>query len=388
MDEVAHRTLRLRAFLRKFRAFPDEYYEYVNGLLPSEPDWATLYPEEWEESGRETPRVELGTDEATKLLRKRVRAIRREHGTRTVLLGGPPCQSYSVAGRARNAGNPNYDINEDKRLSLYKEYAMVLGKLQPWIAVMENVKGMLSAEYEGARVFDDVMEALQNAGGRNRYRLLALAPATGCRSWKDGLRPKDYLVRAEEHGVPQRRHRVFVICIRTDVAATLPEGMFPKLKPREEQVVLSDVVGEMQRDIATSPQQPPSPTLLGTASQSASLPPSVASFQSCPLDLSTLYYVPIHQHTRQLQTPVPLFPLFVASSRHLQVTPTSRTDGAAVRLPLTDARTTVTNLLNTLAVVTGLTVRTRAGGLDSLNAVTPARILLDVGSEHARRLRP
>ena len=37
MDEVAHRTLRLRAFLRKFRDFPDEYYEYVNGLLPSEP---------------------------------------------------------------------------------------------------------------------------------------------------------------------------------------------------------------------------------------------------------------------------------------------------------------------------------------------------------------
>ena len=45
---------------------------------------------------------------------------------------------------------------------------MVLGKLQPWIAVMENVKGMLSAEYEGTRVFDDVMAALQNAGGRNR----------------------------------------------------------------------------------------------------------------------------------------------------------------------------------------------------------------------------
>ena len=60
MDEAAHRTLRLRAFLRKFRALPDEYYEYVNGLLPGEPDWATLYPEEWEESGNETPRVRTG----------------------------------------------------------------------------------------------------------------------------------------------------------------------------------------------------------------------------------------------------------------------------------------------------------------------------------------
>ena len=204
MDEVAHRTLRLRAFLRKFRAFPNEYYEYVNGLLPSEPDWETLYPEEWKESRKETPRVELGTTEATRLLAKRIREIRGEHGTRTVLLGGPPCQSYSIAGRARNAGNPNYNIKKDERLSLYKEYALVLGLLQPWVAVMENVKGMLSAKYEGKPVFDDVMEALQHAGGRNRYRLFALAPSTGSRSWNDGLEPKDFLVRAEEHGVPQR----------------------------------------------------------------------------------------------------------------------------------------------------------------------------------------
>ena len=244
-DEVAHRTLRLRAFLRKFRAFPDDYYQYVNGLLPSEPDWATLYPEEWDQAEHETPRVELGTAEARKLLRERIRDIREEHGSRTVLLGGPPCQSYSVAGRARNAGNPNYDKSKDERLSLYKQYAKVLGSLQPWVAVIENVKGMLSAQYEDEPVFDDVMDALQNAGGRNRYRMFALAPAAGSSSWTDGLEPKDFLVRAEEHGVPQRRHRVFVVCIRTDVAAGLPEELFPKLNPREEQVTLSDVVGKM-----------------------------------------------------------------------------------------------------------------------------------------------
>ena len=244
-DEVANRTLRLRAFLRKFPELPEEYYQYLNGLLPDEPKWATLYPAEWETSGNETPQVELGTAEATKLLEERIPEIRKEHGSRTVLLGGPPCQPYSVAGRARNAGNPKYDIKEDKRLSLYKEYAMVLGLLQPWVAVMENVKGMLSARYEDEPVFDAVMDALQNAGAKNRYQLFALAPATRSRSWQDGLEPEDFLVRAEEHGVPQRRHRVFVICIRADVAATLPRGVFPKLKAREEQVTLSDVIGEM-----------------------------------------------------------------------------------------------------------------------------------------------
>ena len=127
-DAAAHRTLRLRAFLRKFQlGFPDEYYEHLNGLMSEEPDWATLYPKKWEEACDETPCVELGTNATASLMRKRIRAIRREHGDRTVLIGGPPCQSYSVAGRARNAGNPNYDIDEDDRLSLYKEYATALG---------------------------------------------------------------------------------------------------------------------------------------------------------------------------------------------------------------------------------------------------------------------
>ena len=244
-DKAAHRTLRLRAFLRKFRQLPDEYYEHLNGLLPAEPDWATLYPEEWKESGKETPRVELGTAEAKGVLDHKIPAIQEEHGTRTVLLGGPPCQPYSVAGRARNAGNPKYEVKDDKRLSLYKEYAKVLSLLKPWVAVMENVKGMLSAQYEGKPVFGDVMDELQNAGGRNHYRLFSLAPATANRSWQDGLEPNDFLVRAEEHGVPQRRHRVFVVCIRNDVAEALPERLLPKLYPRQGQVTLNDVVGEM-----------------------------------------------------------------------------------------------------------------------------------------------
>ena len=170
----------------------------MNGLLPEEPDWATLYPDEWEEACDETPRVELGTAEATKLLRERVRAIRKEHGTRTVLLGGPPCQSYSVAGRARNAGNPNYHIDEDERLSLYKEYAMALGMLQPTVAVMENVKGMLSARYENEPVFDDVMEALQNVpAGPKLVFVRPLVPDARARMTRPALHP------ADRHGGPK-----------------------------------------------------------------------------------------------------------------------------------------------------------------------------------------
>ena len=154
-DPAAHRTLRLRAFLRKFQSGPPkEYYKHLGRSLSEEPDWSTVYPEKWEEACDETPCMELGTEEATSFIRKRCRAIRKEHGDRTVLVGGPPCQSYSVACRARNAGNPNYDIRKDKKLSLYKEYAATLGLLRPAVAVMENVRGILTETCSYFRVKD------------------------------------------------------------------------------------------------------------------------------------------------------------------------------------------------------------------------------------------
>ncbi len=59
--------------------------------------------------------------------------------------------------------------------------------------------------------------------------------------------PADFVVRAEEHGVPQARHRVFVVCVRRDVAETLAEAELPRLEPRDERVTVSDVIGSMPR---------------------------------------------------------------------------------------------------------------------------------------------
>ena len=123
-DLVAHRTLRLRAFLRKFPSgFPQQYYDFLNGVLADEPDWATLYPRRWAAACDETRCLELGTSEAGAFLRGWIAKIRRKHGGRTVLLGGPPCQAYSVIGRSRNAGNAEYKADEDDRQSLYEQYS-------------------------------------------------------------------------------------------------------------------------------------------------------------------------------------------------------------------------------------------------------------------------
>ena len=247
-DRAAHRTLLLRAFLRKFaRGFPPEYYDFLNGVVPEEPDWAKLYPGRWTAACDETRCLELGSYEASVFLRNRITRIREEHGGRTVLLGGPPCQAYSVIGRSRNAGNAGYNADEDDRQSLYKQYVEVLRRLQPAVAVMENVKGMLSAHLNGDLIFPEVIHRLRHTGDVDGYRLFALASRSGARSWHDGLNPKDFLVNAEAHGVPQARHRVFVICVRADVAGILAEKHLPRLETAPDTVPLDNIIGSMPR---------------------------------------------------------------------------------------------------------------------------------------------
>ena len=247
-DPVAHRTLLLRAFLRKFpKGFPPGYYDFLNGVVPEEPDWAKLHPRRWAAACEETRCLELGTSKARVFLRKRIAEIRAEHGGRTVLLGGPPCQAYSVIGRSRNAGNAEYNADEDDRQSLYKEYVRVLRQLRPAVAVMENVRGMTSAEFNGKRIFPEVMRCLQHAGGADEYRLFALASRSGAEFWRDGLRPEEFVVHAEEHGVPQTRQRVFVICVRRDVAEVLAEEHLPRLEPDYDTIPLENIIGVMPR---------------------------------------------------------------------------------------------------------------------------------------------
>ncbi len=246
MDPTAYRTLRLRAFLRKFQtSFPQVYYDFLNGSLLDEPDWNSLYPNEWGAASCETQCLKLGTTFANFVVQKNIQEIVEKHGNRTVLIGGPPCQSYSVAGRARNAGNSGYNPDKDERQSLYQEYAAVLGQLQPSIAVLENVKGMLSARHNAKLIFPEVMDSLMHAGGANRYRLFALSSTQAGRSWGEGVDPKDFLVRAEMHGVPQTRHRVFIICVRRDLAEKLTATQLPILHPGNTTVTVRDVIGHL-----------------------------------------------------------------------------------------------------------------------------------------------
>ena len=245
-ERSAHRTLLLRAFLRKFGdSYPSCYYTFLNDG-GTEPNWAELYPRQWGAAVRETLRLEIGTQAANVAVSARVRAIRRQSGGGTVLLGGPPCQSYSLVGRARNIGNAHYDPSTDGRLFLYQEYVRVMKSLRPAVAIMENVKGMLSARAGDRAIIDDVVKSLECAAGPDSYKLIAVGgPEAGI--WEHDRDPSGFVVRAEKHGIPQARHRVIVVCVRHDIHKSVSVSELLRLEASEQTVPVSEVIGEMPR---------------------------------------------------------------------------------------------------------------------------------------------
>ena len=244
-ERSAHETLLLRSFLRKFESgFPPEYYSFLNGEI-KEPNWNVLYPEEWQAAVDETVCMELGDEQTIQFLNQRIPEICRKYGDRSILIGGPPCQAYSIAGRSRNAGIVDYDPRKDKRTFLYREYVDALAKLKPAMFVMENVKGMLSSKIEGG-IFQKIMSDLKAAAGPDSYRLIPLAPLKRNDGSEFDPSPSDFMVRTEDHGIPQARHRVIVVGLRRNIAQDLPVELLPCLQKYRRHVTVNDVIGAMQ----------------------------------------------------------------------------------------------------------------------------------------------
>lgn len=251
-EPSAHATLQLRAFLRQFGdALPEAYYRFIN-QGGDEPDWGQLHPEEWAAAQREAWKLELGLEDSAERLDARLDAIREASEGNAILIGGPPCQAYSLVGRARNQGKEGYVASEDPRHFLYREYIRILDRLRPAAFIMENVKGMLSSSVDGEnRIFDRVLDDLRgDRPGGEAYRLIALDPRTRRQLDLERVEPRagDFVIRAEDFGVPQARHRVIVVGLRADLAADLPDSALADAMRRHElRATVGNVLDNMPR---------------------------------------------------------------------------------------------------------------------------------------------
>jgi DNA (cytosine-5)-methyltransferase 1 len=227
-ERDAHKTLLLRSL---FRQFPDRppasYYEIVRSITSADGSlWARLkekFPREAATAESEARNAELGRNTASEIDGWITRAL--QNSTNWVLIGGPPCQAYSIAGRSRNSGNPKYVPEADERQYLYREYLRILAKHLPAVFIMENVKGLLSASLKSERIFERILDDLRHPRGaraRPRYRLFSLVKAG------DSISVGDYVVQMERYGVPQARHRLILMGLRDDLDALAPGALTPK----------------------------------------------------------------------------------------------------------------------------------------------------------------
>ncbi len=146
-----------------------------------------------------------------------------------LIIGGPPCQAYSIAGRAQDKNS----MKDDYRNYLFESFVKVVDEFQPEIFVFENVPGLLSASPGGTPVTERIFEAFKEIGYEIRK--------------PDQLKKSIYT--ASELGVPQKRNRVIIIGVRTtskldlDSLYTELDSLKKKLKPKN----VFDAIGHLPK---------------------------------------------------------------------------------------------------------------------------------------------
>ena len=241
-DPSAHRTLELRSLVRHFPddKLPPEYIRHLaSPCAETREALFSKYPSEAARAHREAWHIEVSEENST-IIEERVR--KALSGSQDwVLVGGPPCQAYSVVGRARRAQQPRAEFELDPRHTLYQHYLRLIERLRPAVFVLENVEGLLSAELDGAGVFRPIRRDLSvvDAEGRPLYGIYPLSKSVP--DWRTAS-SRDYVVRCEDFGVPQKRHRVILLGVRRDVDKS-PET----LTPAGSEVSVREAIADLPR---------------------------------------------------------------------------------------------------------------------------------------------
>lgn len=191
IDKAACYTLKTRTayhYLKSARKY-DTYVSYLKGEITRK-DLYSLVPSHLLDAVINLP---IGSDFNPSIHR----TIEKQLGEKEVdlIIGGPPCQAYSLVGRARSANG----MKGDHRNYLYVHYAKFLEKYNPKLFVFENVLGLKSA---GNGIYLQNMEKL---------------------FLKKGYKMKQFTVEANNFGVLQNRKRIIIIGWKENLSFDFPD---------------------------------------------------------------------------------------------------------------------------------------------------------------------
>lgn len=191
------------------------YYNYLKSETKNK-------EELWKEVPQHLISSVINKEISEKSLPEIFEVIDKELGDKEVdiIIGGPPCQAYSVAGRARDP----HGMKKDQRNFLYKYYVEFLKRYQPKMFVFENVPGILTAK-NGVHL-ENIFKAVRKAG----YELSL--PTN-----------KQQFLNAKNFGVLQDRKRVIIIGWKQELNLTYPD--FEENEPQYE--VLKDLFSDLKK---------------------------------------------------------------------------------------------------------------------------------------------
>ncbi|WP_298607814.1 DNA cytosine methyltransferase [uncultured Thiothrix sp.] len=213
-DNAAHKTLSLRAAYRHLKQIgtPDSYYDYITGKIDrSSFESLPQIRESMDLAYNEARNATLGETPHQDIDQWIVNSLQNEKDW--VLIGGPPCQAYSLMGRSIMRKKDPLAFEKDHRHFLYKEYLRIIEHYKPAIFIMENVKGILSSTHAGNLIFEQILSDLSCFNSDVQYELKSFVVDN---SEGKKIIPKDFTIYTERHGIPQARHRVIVLGIRKD----------------------------------------------------------------------------------------------------------------------------------------------------------------------------
>lgn len=149
-----------------------------------------------------------------------------------LIIGGPPCQAYSIAGRIRDENG----MRDDYRNYLFESYIKVVKQYRPKAFVFENVPGILSAQPGGVPIIDEIKKTFDEAG----YIVLPNL--------------KKALLDFSEFGIPQRRDRIIILGLSKEVygdsADNLLEKFYNELLPKykcKKKRTVRDAIGDLPK---------------------------------------------------------------------------------------------------------------------------------------------